>query len=597
MYIKPNMSAIVYDMRDFAKRDEMPKLVKDLQDSENYYVKDEIDDLINDIVVGEIELKHYVMDKELARYLENHVTDIEIQYYLSDSRTETTGGEWTEVPPEWTNEKYMWQRLIISYPGIDDYASAQGIYIPNENGVCIAGAKGDTGEKGQSLIDISPQWCSYGDGMNPPPEDYGWQDIMPEIEDGMFIWSRFKLVWEYPDETNYTNPVLDQVLERIKRNIFFTDELNAALEAFRQEVSDNYQTIENSYTKDETMEELQKVRDEASEALQEAKDEIAETYITKEDSETNIADAIMTSENKVMNTGYFNLVKNGNFSNKLKNWTVLSGGDIETLLQEQVDYPSGRAVVITGELNIPNKGIQQIVIPDTKKAGTTFTMSCMMNVNVGNDGEEFAYRLYIEVYNMDKTIEQYEVSPEMFNQWVKLQKTFTVNKDIDYIELHIDLKNTNRTLKVSEIMLGYGELALNYMPNITETTEEIPTKVSQLENDKDYITLNELDLSGYALIEDIPIKLSELEQDMDYLTEHQDISHLALQSEVDDLKAEISDLQTQINDLLAIIDKLAEKVDGEHPSVTVATTDTSRIDYCRTADSEATALNKKRKDK
>lgn len=55
--------------------------------------------------------------------------------------------------------------------------------------------------------------------------------------------------------------------------------------------------------------------------------------------------------------------------------------------------------------------------------------------------------------------------------------------------------------------------------------------------------------SQYALSEDVPTKVSELENDKDYLTEHQDISHLATK---DGLAEGLSEKQEVIDDLQAI---------------------------------------------
>lgn len=37
------------------------------------------------------------------------------EYYLSSSKTEQTGGEWSATPPTWEVGKYMWERLAITY--------------------------------------------------------------------------------------------------------------------------------------------------------------------------------------------------------------------------------------------------------------------------------------------------------------------------------------------------------------------------------------------------------------------------------------------------------------------------------------------------
>lgn len=61
--------------------------------------------------------------------------------------------------------------------------------------------------------------------------------------------------------------------------------------------------------------------------------------------------------------------------------------------------------------------------------------------------------------------------------------------------------------------------------------EEIPTKVSELENDKGYLTQHQ-DLTAYAKKTDIPTKVSAFTNDAGYLTKHQDLSAYAKKSEI-----------------------------------------------------------------
>ena len=74
--------------------------------------------------------------------VENTITSVYAEYYLSTSTTSATGGTWSTEAPQWIDGKYMWSRTVITYNnGNIDYS-------PNQNGVCIAGAKGATGLQG-----------------------------------------------------------------------------------------------------------------------------------------------------------------------------------------------------------------------------------------------------------------------------------------------------------------------------------------------------------------------------------------------------------------------------------------------------------------
>lgn len=78
-------------------------------------------------------------------------------------------------------------------------------------------------------------------------------------------------------------------------------------------------------------------------------------------------------------------------------------------------------------------------------------------------------------------------------------------------------------------------------------SEEIPTKVSQLENDKGYLTEHQ-PLDDYAKKSDIPnvpTKVSELENDKGYLTEHQSLEDYAKKSDI----PEIPKVPTKVSEL------------------------------------------------
>lgn len=70
------------------------------------------------------------------------VKSTEVQYYLSNSPTELSGGTWQNTAPEWVNGKYMWSRTKLTRQ------SGTVQYVPSENGTCISGAQGPQGEKG-----------------------------------------------------------------------------------------------------------------------------------------------------------------------------------------------------------------------------------------------------------------------------------------------------------------------------------------------------------------------------------------------------------------------------------------------------------------
>ena len=124
------------------------------------------------------------------------------QYYVSTSSTSLSDGSWLDGSPTWTTGKYIWQRMKYTYT--DDS-------VKYSTAVCIQGA---TGEKGQSLTSSTPQW--YLSTSNTTQTGGSWQDTMPQVTTGKYIWQRFKNVWANPAATTYTTPVLEQIAELLK---------------------------------------------------------------------------------------------------------------------------------------------------------------------------------------------------------------------------------------------------------------------------------------------------------------------------------------------------------------------------------------------
>lgn len=73
---------------------------------------------------------------------EDSLESVDVEYYLSTSQTSLSGGSWSTTAPTWVNGKYMWSRTVKTD------GAGNKTYSPSQNGVCIAGAKGDTGPRG-----------------------------------------------------------------------------------------------------------------------------------------------------------------------------------------------------------------------------------------------------------------------------------------------------------------------------------------------------------------------------------------------------------------------------------------------------------------
>lgn len=144
---------------------------------------------------------------------DNAIKDVDVEYYLSTSVTSLSGGSWSTTAPTWVNGKYMWSRTVT----VD--GAGNKTYSPNQNGVCIAGAKGDKGATGETGPQ-GPQGGTgpTGKGVSSIVEQYykstsatalsggAWSTTYPGWENGKYIWTRSVIT--YTDKnTTTTAPV------------------------------------------------------------------------------------------------------------------------------------------------------------------------------------------------------------------------------------------------------------------------------------------------------------------------------------------------------------------------------------------------------
>ena len=83
---------------------------------------------------------------------EDGIASVDVEYYLSNSATALSGGSWSTTAPTWVNGKYMWSRTVTTD------GAGNKTYSPNLNGVCIAGAKGETGNDGKNALQPKRNW-------------------------------------------------------------------------------------------------------------------------------------------------------------------------------------------------------------------------------------------------------------------------------------------------------------------------------------------------------------------------------------------------------------------------------------------------------
>lgn len=79
---------------------------------------------------------------------EDTISSTKEQFYLSTSPTALSGGQWSDTQPAWTQGKYIWRRMLITYFG------GATEYAPSANGVCITGNTGPQGPAGAAGVGV-----------------------------------------------------------------------------------------------------------------------------------------------------------------------------------------------------------------------------------------------------------------------------------------------------------------------------------------------------------------------------------------------------------------------------------------------------------
>ena len=165
------------------------------------------------------------------------VKQVDVEYYLSTSTTSATGGSWSTTAPTWQEGKYMWSRQKVTY--------TDGTSI-TRNATCIAGAKGADGKNGKDGQDGAPgadgtpgkdgkdgingvdgKNGTNGRGITSVTTEYyistsqtelaggSWSASQPAWEEGKYIWTRSKIVYNNPTTTEYTTAVCDAAWAQI----------------------------------------------------------------------------------------------------------------------------------------------------------------------------------------------------------------------------------------------------------------------------------------------------------------------------------------------------------------------------------------------
>lgn len=124
---------------------------------------------------------------------------LEVEYYLSTSRTALDGGTWSSQAPQWRAGRYMWSRTKVTL------SSGEVQYRPSEQGTCIAG---QDGQDGRGIVSITEYYLASVSSSGVHRGTYGWTTSVQQTSASKpFLWNYEKVTYT-SGEPSYTEPVM-----------------------------------------------------------------------------------------------------------------------------------------------------------------------------------------------------------------------------------------------------------------------------------------------------------------------------------------------------------------------------------------------------
>lgn len=224
-----------------------------------------------DVLKNGTEIKHTPVDLtgqpgEAGRGI---VGNPKITYQGSASGTNVPNGEWLEEPPLLSDGMYLWIKKTTSYSdgtSSDEYAVTKN---------------GNTGSVGVGIKD-DPIREYYLSTSKIELNGGEWSDTKPQVTNGKFIWTRYKIL--YTDlHVGYTTPSYDDALDRLYEvsysNKTAIEQLNnsvnlsvqetTAIKKSLQSTNDDLHVLEAQTQQYATKAELQLTKDSISQTLTE----------------------------------------------------------------------------------------------------------------------------------------------------------------------------------------------------------------------------------------------------------------------------------------------------------------------------------------
>ena len=423
------------------------------------------------------------------------VTSSTPYFYLSDSNTQLVGGSWATSPPGWSEGKYYWQKTVTTYsdgsavestpicitgnkgsdgtgvtilgsydseeelkqahptgnPG-DAYMIAGDLYVWDvansqwKNVGRIQGEQGDAGPAGRSIVSVTVEF--YLSTSKTTQTGGSWSETVPTWENGKYLWTRTKIVYENPSSTEYTTPVCDSSWEAAN------------------EVADDLHN--NYYNKTET----------------EALISVESDRITSTVKETVVE--TVAEEVGNIQIGGRNLLRNSSLRENLNLWES-NPESVDTIAISQTEKNNQSCTLIdSSSLSQTEYHFWQKIDPGKLELNATYTASAWIlaeNVSVSNIGTtgycQFEFTKYQTTGAGNLHYHPYVLSTTGYSTWTRIYWTFTVTNSVlttdSNLYFGLQLKNTTGDFYIRDLQLEKGNTATDWTPASEDlaTVEEV----------------------------------------------------------------------------------------------------------------------------
>lgn len=129
------------------------------------------------------------------------IASTEVTYQSSTSGTTAPTGEWKTSIPTVAAGNYLWTRTVLTYTDGNSSTSYSVSKV------------GETGKTGTGITSVTAEYAKSTSKTSAPTT--GWSEIAPEWENGYYIWTRTKIIYNNPTSIEYTTPYCDSSWEAI----------------------------------------------------------------------------------------------------------------------------------------------------------------------------------------------------------------------------------------------------------------------------------------------------------------------------------------------------------------------------------------------